>query len=950
MKSSNEDNQNDSESLIVKSIPPKKETPVTSSSFSLLLYLSLSLTILFIFFFFIINSILLPKKNNILFRTDKIINQPSSDYRKIRFVALKNGLEALLISDPLTSISSASLSVGAGSNQDPVDAPGLAHFCEHMLFLGSKTYPQGDDYFKSVSENNGHFNAFTDREITNYFFDVHYFSFDKSLDIFSHFFIDPLFSKEKVYKEINSVNSEYEKNLIVDSRKRSQIYSYLSKKDHEYNRFTTGNYETLIKNETDDILNKLKHFHKKNYVSEKMKLVIYSNDELDDLEYLVDTKFSGIKPSKNFTSHNLTSIENFTKRYFNLNYNPPLATKNVLVIFDTVVSDADELKISFVQPPIIDETNYNINPFLYYKFILESKEANSLSNILNNKGYITKLTINNEKNFKNWSDLTISLSLTKKGYLNLKTVIKIIQFFFTYCKEHLIKKEYYEYMSSLSKINFEYQNVQPDKKYQYVSKIATKMQKFPIINILNDFHIISGWNNNTAQAIKRYGEKLNMKNSIMFLNRRSDYETFNITSMSKKVKDDYEPWYKTHFTLYKNKIDFTSISKELSNELQNAFGNFTPSINKTKIKTLLNDVKKYKKNLLDIILESIKKPPTLIKNAHHFQIWTKNITTTQNNKLKIGIKLLYNITNTNDVLYLQMLEFYLKKKTKKIKNNLKLFSNSLDIYTNSFGINLDYLVNTEDFAQISSELMNKIIAIFSKQFKFKNYSLFIKEFLQKYTKYEKSQPYVLSFENIQKNFLNQSFLTTDETISLIKNNSTSSEKNFTDFLRQFRNNFQTKIIVVGSLDNLTNPEIDKLFSSLFFESSNISLIKSKKTLPKDNFVNGNFLTRTVYKKETNQNNVLTKCYYVNKVNYKDEIMLGLLSGVIGNLIFRELRINKQFGYIAKNKIKNFHNYYVNYIFIIFLVLLLVCSRIYKASRGDRFICYRSSYYKNKRKN
>ena len=505
-------------------------------------------------------------------------------------------------------------------------------------------------------------------------------------------------------------------------------------------------------------------------------------------------------------------------------------------------------------------------------------------------------------------------------------------------------------MSSLSKINFEYQNVQPDKKYQYVSKIATKMQKFPIINILNDFHIISGWNNSTAQAIKKYGEKLNMKNSIMFLNRRSDYETFNITSMSKKVKDDYEPWYKTHFTLYKNKIDFTSISKELSNELQNAFGNFTPSVNKTKIKNLLNDVKKYKKNLLDIILESIKKPPMLIKNAHHFQIWTKNITTTQNNKLKIGIKLLYNITNTNDVLYLQMLEFYLKKKTKKIKNNLKLFSNSLEIYTNSFGINLDYLVNTEDFAQISSELMNKLIAIFSKQFKFKNYSLFIKEFLQKYSKYEKSQPYILSFENIQKSFLNQSFLTTDETISLIKNNSTSSEKNFTDFLLQFRNNFQTKIIVVGSLGNLTNSEIDKLFSSLFFESSNISLIKSKKTLPKDNFVNGNFLTRTVYKKETNQNNVLTKCYYVNKVNYKDEIMLGLLSGVIGNLIFRELRINKQFGYIAKNKIKNFHNYYVKYNFIIILVLLLICSRIYKASRGDRFICYRSNYYKNKRKN
>ena len=71
------------------------------------------------------------------------------------------------------------------------------------------------------------FNAYTDKEITNYFFDIHYSVFERALDIFSRFFIDPLLSPDKINKEINAVNSEYEKNLINDDRKKSQILSFL---------------------------------------------------------------------------------------------------------------------------------------------------------------------------------------------------------------------------------------------------------------------------------------------------------------------------------------------------------------------------------------------------------------------------------------------------------------------------------------------------------------------------------------------------------------------------------------------------------------------------------------------------------------------------------------------------------------------------------------------------
>ena len=37
-----------------------------------------------------------------------------------------------------------------GCFQDPVELPGLAHFCEHMLFLGTEKYPEEGLYKKVI--------------------------------------------------------------------------------------------------------------------------------------------------------------------------------------------------------------------------------------------------------------------------------------------------------------------------------------------------------------------------------------------------------------------------------------------------------------------------------------------------------------------------------------------------------------------------------------------------------------------------------------------------------------------------------------------------------------------------------------------------------------------------------------------------------------------------------
>jgi len=51
---------------------------------------------------------------------------------------LENGLEALLIRDEKTDKASAALDVKVGHLADPEDLQGLAHFCEHLLFMGTE--------------------------------------------------------------------------------------------------------------------------------------------------------------------------------------------------------------------------------------------------------------------------------------------------------------------------------------------------------------------------------------------------------------------------------------------------------------------------------------------------------------------------------------------------------------------------------------------------------------------------------------------------------------------------------------------------------------------------------------------------------------------------------------------------------------------------------------------
>ena len=85
--------------------------------------------------------------------------------------------------------------LASGSLNDPEGFDGLAHFCEHMLFLGTEKYPEENLYAKFIKAHGGSKNATTGEDYTTYHFDIKNEVFAEALDIFSQFFQQPLFTE-----------------------------------------------------------------------------------------------------------------------------------------------------------------------------------------------------------------------------------------------------------------------------------------------------------------------------------------------------------------------------------------------------------------------------------------------------------------------------------------------------------------------------------------------------------------------------------------------------------------------------------------------------------------------------------------------------------------------------------------------------------------------------------
>jgi insulysin len=215
---------------------------------------------------------------------------PDFSERKTAKIRLENGLELLIISDKGAETAAAAISVGAGSWNDPTEFPGMAHFCEHMLFMGTEKYPDENEFMARVSDQGGMTNAMTASDRTLYMFSSHPEGFPNLLDRFAHFFIDPLFKPSNISREMHAVDQEFAKNVENDGWRLSMILKETGNPVHPNRMFNCGNSETL----SHIPQSALQKWHKEYYTASSMHAIIYSPLDLETLKKMAAAAFGKV--------------------------------------------------------------------------------------------------------------------------------------------------------------------------------------------------------------------------------------------------------------------------------------------------------------------------------------------------------------------------------------------------------------------------------------------------------------------------------------------------------------------------------------------------------------------------------------------------------------------------------------------------------------------------------
>lgn len=216
---------------------------------------------------------------------------PSLKERQVLKIRLDNQLEAILVSDPQIDKSAAALSVKSGSWLDPKEHPGMAHFLEHMLFLGTKKYPEESSYQHFIAKHGGLTNAFTTNDFTSYMFSVNTDAFEEAIDRFAEFFKEPSFNPSGVARELQAIDQEYAKNVENDDFRLLYVTKAFAPTEHPNHDFGMGNSSTLSEVTRAELID----WYNKHYSANLMKLIVYSPLPLDQLKEIVIKNFTDIQ-------------------------------------------------------------------------------------------------------------------------------------------------------------------------------------------------------------------------------------------------------------------------------------------------------------------------------------------------------------------------------------------------------------------------------------------------------------------------------------------------------------------------------------------------------------------------------------------------------------------------------------------------------------------------------
>ncbi|MFC0336613.1 Secreted Zn-dependent peptidases, insulinase-like [Kushneria avicenniae] len=407
-------------------------------------------------------------------QAQRVIPGPG-DSAEYRALTLDNGLQVLLVHDAAAERAGAAMNVAAGSAFNPEAFPGLAHFLEHMLFLGTDRYPDPDDYHQFLGEHGGQHNAFTAPRDTNYFFDIAPEAFAPALARFARFFIAPTLDETCIERERHAVHAEYQSRLQDDARRLEDALSQALNPDHPYNRFSIGNLDTLRDLPGQTLRDALVAFHESHYDANTLSLVLIGPQSLDALDALAREHFAEV-PDRGLTPRTIDQ---------------PVALETQLPAAMAVQSLQHQHQVRFLFPIPDPDQDYRLKPVSFLSNLIGHEAPGSLLACLRQRGWADGLSAGSARGDGRRALLMVNIELTPQGSEHLDEIQASLMAWIDLIRDQGMASWRYDEQARLVEQQFRFQQRQSPARQATALSLA--MARYPIQDVCRAGFLMEGF-------------------------------------------------------------------------------------------------------------------------------------------------------------------------------------------------------------------------------------------------------------------------------------------------------------------------------------------------------------------------------------------------------------------------------------------------------------------------
>lgn len=362
-----------------------------------------------------------------------------------------------------------SLCVGVGSFSDPWEIPGMAHFLEHMVFMGSAKYPKENDFDSYVKKRGGSDNASTECEFTTFYFECQERHLSDIMDRFAQFFISPLMKRDAMTREREAIESEFQLAMPSHYNRKQQLLASMAKPQHPAGKFSWGNLKTLKEDVSDDVLYEAVHaFRKRYYSAHRMTLAVQARLPLQTLEEWVIKYFSSVP-------NNDLPPDDFTP-FINNSFDTPEFRK---IYHVDPVKDICQVELTWALPPM--QKFYRSKPDHYVASVLGYEGPGSLLSFLRQKVWALDIYTGNDESGTEhnsmYSLFEVTLVLTEEGHQNFERVLECLFGYINMLKLNGPSERIFNELKTIEDTGFRFTEEVPSS--DYVEMLAENMQQYP---------------------------------------------------------------------------------------------------------------------------------------------------------------------------------------------------------------------------------------------------------------------------------------------------------------------------------------------------------------------------------------------------------------------------------------------------------------------------------------